>query len=335
MSRDLSRDPSRDLPPGVQHFGFILLPGFALLSYAAAVEPLRAANIVAGREVYRWTSFSPSGADAMSSSGAYVPSAPLPGPHASLHTLFVIAGGNPSDWRLSGVNGCLRALARRGVRLGGISGGPYVLAAAGLLANRRFTLHWEHAPALIEAFPALAPEPARFIIDRDRLTCGGGVAPLDMMHALIAERFGDAFARAVSDWFLHTHVGLPSEPQRASLAERYGVHHAALIAALEKMENTIATPLARAAVAASAGITPRHLDRLFAVHLGTTFSAHYRRLRLDHARNLLRQSALSATEIAVACGFSGGAHFARRYRAEFGVTPKAERVRREAGQPFR
>ena len=85
------------------------------------------------------------------------------------------------------------------------------------------------------------------------------------------------------------------------------MHHAAPIAALEKMENTIATPLARAAVASAAGITPRHLDRLFAVHLGTTFSAHYRRLRLDHARNLLRQSALSATEIAMACGFSGGA----------------------------
>jgi transcriptional regulator GlxA family with amidase domain len=182
----------------------------------------------------------------------------------------------------------------------------------------------------MEAFPALAPEPARFIIDRDRLTCGGGVTALDMMHALIAERFGDAFARAVSDWFLHTHVGRPSEPQRASLAERYGVHHAALIAALEKMENTIATPLGRAAIAASAGVTPRHLDRLFAIHLGTTFSAHYRRLRLDHARNLLRQSALSATEIAVACGFSGGAHFARRYRDEFGVTPKADRSRKRA-----
>jgi AraC family transcriptional regulator, glycine betaine-responsive activator len=320
---------SRDPPPGVQHIGFVLLPGFALMSFAAAVEPLRAANIVAGREVYRWTSFSPSGANAMSSSGAYVPCAVLPNRHASLHTLFVIAGGNPADWKLPGVNGCLRALARRGVRLGGISGGPYVLAAAGLLSNRRFTLHWEHAPALMEAFSGLQPEPARFIIDRDRLTCGGGVAPLDMMHALIAERFGDAFARGVSDWFLHTHVGLPSEPQRASLAERYGVHHAALIAALEKMETTIATPLGRSAIAASAGITPRHLDRLFAVHLGTTFSTHYRRLRLDHARNLLRQSALSATEIAVACGFSGGAHFARRYRAEFGVTPSAERVRKD------
>ena len=111
------------------------------------------------------------------------------------------------------------------------------------------------------------------------------------------------------------------------------MHHAALIAALEKMENTIATPLARAAVASAAGITPRHLDCLFAVHLGTTFSAHYRRLRLDHARNLLRQSALSATEIAMACGFSGAAHFARRYRAEFGVTPKAERVRKRAMTP--
>jgi transcriptional regulator GlxA family with amidase domain len=48
----------------VQHIGFILIPGFALMSYASASEPLRAANLLAGREIYRLSAFSPDGAPA-------------------------------------------------------------------------------------------------------------------------------------------------------------------------------------------------------------------------------------------------------------------------------
>ncbi len=47
-----------------------------------------------------------------------------------------------------------------------------------------------------------------YVIDRDRYTCAGGVAPLDMMHALIAAEHGSSLARLVSDWFIHTGVRL-------------------------------------------------------------------------------------------------------------------------------
>jgi transcriptional regulator GlxA family with amidase domain len=312
---------------GVQHFGFIPLPGFALMSYAAAVEPLRAANLLAGRPLYRWTNYIVSGDETLSSSGASVHGERLPVDRGSLHTVFVTAGGEPKDWMVRPVIGCLRRLARQGVRIGGIAGGPYLMAAAGLLADRRFTIHWEHVEALVEAFPTLKPERSRFILDRDRLTCGGGIAPMDMMHALITERMGEAFARRVSDWFLHTHVDMPSAPQRASLAERYSVHHPVLLAILEKMETTLSAPLDRVAMASFAGISPRHLDRLFQTRLRTSFLHHYHQLRLGHARNLLRQSALSVTEIGFACGFASSSHFARCYRAQFGITPSAERSR--------
>jgi transcriptional regulator GlxA family with amidase domain len=179
----------------------------------------------------------------------------------------------------------------------------------------------------MEAFPTLKPERSRFILDRDRLTCGGGIAPMDMMHALITERMGAAFARRVSDWFLHTHVDMPSAPQRASLAERYGVHHPVLLAILEKMETTLSAPLDRVTMASFAGISPRHLDRLFQTRLRTSFLHHDHQLRLAHARNLLRQSALSVTEIGFACGFASSSHFARCYRAQFGMTPSGERAR--------
>jgi len=304
-----------------QNIGFILIPGFALMSFASASEPLRAANLLAGREIYRLSIFSPDGTPAVSSGGVPVPAEPLPGRGSGLGTVFVCAGGSPRDWHYPSVLACLRQLAREGVRIGGISGGPYLLAAAGLLAERDFTIHWEHAPALLEAFPALTPRQARFVIDGNRITCGGGIAPLDMMHVLISERMGADFARRVSDWYLHTEVGEPMAPQRGSLAERYGVHHPGLLSVLEKMEETIEMPLDRTAMARIAGVTARHLDRLFAAHLGSTFLEQYRRIRLQHARRLLEQSPLSISEIAIATGFSSGAHFSRAYRSLYGMAP--------------
>ncbi len=307
-----------------QHLGFLPLPGFALMSFAAATEPPRAANLISGAELYRVSFFSVDGAPVPASSGVSVPCRTL-AEARDLDVLFVCAGGGPAEWRMPEVLPALRRLARAGTRLGGISGGSYLLAAAGLLAGRDFTIHWEHAAALAEAFPDLAPRPARFVIDRDRITCGGGVAPLDMMHALIAERMGTDFARRVSDWYLHTAVSEPGDPQRAGAAERHGTHHAGLLAALAAMEAAVETPLSRAGVARAAGMSARHLDRLFRAERGESFGDAYRRLRLEQAERLLRQSPLTLAQIAYATGFSSPSHFSRAFRARHGVPPGAWR----------
>lgn len=320
------RDPTSG---ATRHIGFLLVPNFALMSFAAASEPLRAANLLAAAELYRVSCFSPDGAPVTASSGLAVPCRRLAA--GDLDTLFVCAGGNPGDWRQPRLPRLLRALARAGVRLGGISGGPFLLAAAGLLDGRDFTIHWEHAAALVEAFPDLAPRQARFVIDGDRITCGGGVAPLDMMHALIAERMGADFARRVSDWFLHTAVSEPGDPQRAAAAERWGTHHPGLLAALEAMEAAIETPLGRAAIARRAGVGPRQLARLFRGELGATWGAAYRTIRLRQAARLLRQSPLSIAQIAYATGFSSPSHFCRAFAARYGLPPGAWRARERRG----
>ena len=163
------------------------------------------------------------------------------------------------------------------------------------------------------------------MLDGDRLTCGGGVAPLDMMHALLSERMGPAFSRRVSDWFLHTAVADQAAPQRGSAAERFGTHHPALLAVLEKMETTIENPLSRQAMARLAGVSPRHLDRLFTAQLKAGFLETYRLLRLDHAHKLLEQSPMSVSEIAFATGFASASHFSRAFQRRFGISPKGAR----------
>jgi transcriptional regulator GlxA family with amidase domain len=309
-----------------QSFGFILVPGFALMSYASAVEPLRAANLLAGREIYDIACLSVSGGAIASSGNASVDCERLRDSKKLFHTVFVCAGGNPAGWHHPEIYAALREFSRQGIRIGGISGGPYLLAAAGLLKDRDFTIHWEHAPMLMEAFPHLSPRHARFVVDRNRITCGGGVAPLDMMHALISERMGADFARRVSDWYLHTAVAEPADPQRASAAERYGVFNPALLTMLEKMETTLEQPLSRGSIAAFAGISTRQLDRLFAAHIGVSFLDTYRQMRLTHARRLLKQSPLSISEIAFATGFSSAAHFSQAFKASYQHTPTQYRM---------
>lgn len=312
-----------------QTLGFVLLPNFALMSYASASEPLRAANLLAGRDLYHVVPLSLGGIPVRSSGGVSIDCEDIASRGGDMHTVFVCAGGGPADWA-SGENlyAPLRRLSRLGVRIGGISSGAFVLAAAGLLDNRDFTIHWEHAPAFREAFPQLRLRQARYVLDGDRVTCGGGVAPLDMMHALISERMGSHFARRVSDWYLHTAIAEPTAPQRGSAAERFGTHHPALLAALEKMEATVEQPLDRSAMARFAGVSPRHLDRLFSEQLGRGFLDKYREIRLEHARRLVEQSPLSISEIAMATGFSSPGHFSTAYKGLFGRTPSQERVPR-------
>jgi transcriptional regulator GlxA family with amidase domain len=306
--------------------GFLLVPGFALMSYAAAVEPLRAANQLSGRALYSWWHAAPGGEPVAASNGvAIIPDTGAEGGRAA-DIVFVCAGGNPATFDDHATFAWLRRIARRGVVIGGISGGPYVLARAGLLDGRRATLHWEHAPAFREAFPMVEVVPSLFEIDGNRITCSGGVSALDMMAALIARDHGHELAAAVGDWFLLTHIREGMGPQRMDLRSRLGVADAKLLGVLGAMEANLERPLPRAALAGSAGISLRQLERLFRRHLGRGVQEHYRRIRLDRARLLLRESAMPVLDVAVATGFASASQFSRAYRRAFSESPTATRV---------
>jgi len=312
---------------GPRRVGFLLIPGFALMAYGCAMEPYRAANDLTGRDLYRWRHASPDGQPVLASNGvAILPDQGTDRP-MEVDDLFVCAGGNPARFDNPATLAWLRAQAARGVRIGGISGGPFLLARAGLLAGHRCTAHWEYIPAMAEHFPGLDLTRTIYEIDRDRCTSSGGTAALDMMLALVAAEYGRPLAHAVSEWFLHTRMREGGESQRMSLRERYGVGHPTLLAVLERMERALEEPLERADLAAAGGVSLRQLERLFRAHLGRTIGEHYLALRLDRARALLRQTSLPVLEVALASGFTSAAHFSRAYCTRFGLPPRSERMR--------
>jgi len=316
-------NPSKFTPKSV---GFLLIPGFALMSYAAALEPLRAANLISGRTLYRWWHAAPQGKPVTASNGvAIIPDIGI-GTERNADMLFVCAGGNPATFDDRNVFAWLRRLARRGVTIGGISGGPYILARAGLLDEHRATLHWEHQPAFSEDFPKIEVTPSLFEIDGNRITCSGGISALDMMVALIERDHGRELAAAVGDWFLHTHIREGFGPQRMDLRFRLGVTDEKLLRVLRQMETNIETPQSRAELARLAGVSVRQLERLFRRHLGRGLHQHYRSRRLERARQLLRETTLPILDVAVATGFGSSSQFARAYSRSFGETPSRTRL---------
>ncbi|GGF73213.1 HTH-type transcriptional regulator CdhR [Azorhizobium oxalatiphilum] len=316
---------------GPRTYGFLLLPDFALLTYASAIEPLRAANALSGRDLYRWRHISPDGQPVRASNGVAIAVDEKVGDTLDLDAVVAVAGGNPARFRHKPTFTFLRRLAARGVMLAGVSGGPYALARAGVLEGHRCTVHWEHVPAFTEEFPDLDVRRTLYEIDRDRVTCAGGIATLDMMTDLIARDHGPVLANAVSEWFLRTHARPASGAQRMAPRERFGIGNAKVLAVLAEMEKRLEEPASREELARGAGISVRQLERLFADHVGESVGGHYLSLRLDRARSLLRQTALPVAEVAMATGFVSTSHFSRAYKARFGLSPTGERGSRAGG----
>lgn len=296
-----------------------------MIAYACAMEPFRAANDLTEEKLYTWRHISPDGRHVIASNGvAILPDQGIDRP-CDVDDLLVCAGGNPTAFDDPATFAWLRSEAARGVRVGGVSGGTEILARSGLLCGYRCTTHWEYIPAMLERHPALMLTRSLYEIDRERCTCAGGTAALDMALALIEAECGRPLAHAVAEWFLHTRPRAADEPQRMSLRERYEVDHPGLLRVLARMEEALEEPLPRTALARYAGVSVRSLERLFRAYLGRSIGAHYAGLRLEHARRLLRQTSLSVMETALACGFATAEHFSRTYRARFGVTPRMDR----------
>ncbi len=307
--------------------GLLLIDGFALMSYAAVIEPFRAANTLAGRDLYRWTHISVDGRKVRASNGASVLADRAVGKQFAGDTLFIFAGGDPAAFADVKTFAWLRRLARSNVRLAGVSGGPFLLARAGLLDGYRATIHWIHQPAFLDAFPTLTIEPSLYVIDRRRLTCAGGTAGLDLAIELIEREHGHKLAAEVSEWFIRTEPRPADKSQRLSLRERVGITNDQVLKVLAEMEARLEEPAGRSELARLAGLSLRQLERLFAAHLGETINGCYLRIRLEKAAELIRNTGMPILAVSVACGFQSSSHFSRAFKTRFGKSPSSMRHR--------
>ena len=306
-------------------YAFLTLPNYSLIAVANAVEPLRMANRLFGRDVYEWSIISGDGRPADASSGLNLsPSGSLDklGP---VDVLFVCGGINIRDAVTPALLASLRRLADRRVPLGALCTGGYALARAGLLDNFRATIHWENLSALREEFPRVRINDQLFTIDRDRYTCSGGTAPLDLMLHLIQSKLGPRISQLVSEQFIVERVRKDTDRQYVPLRAQIGVAHRGLIRVAQLMEENIEKPLSLEQIAKTTGLSRRQIERLFKRDLNCVPKRYYLEMRLRRARELLLQTAMPIMDITAACGFQSPPHFSKCYRNQFGYPPSAER----------
>jgi transcriptional regulator GlxA family with amidase domain len=313
---------------GATVFAFALVDGFSMMSLSAAIEPLRAANRLSGREVYRWRLLGPDQAPVRASNGIPIAvDAPLAAP-GDCACLFVCAGvvTEPKASRL--YHAALRRAARRGLDVGALSTGAFILARAGLLDGYRCTIHWEAMPAFQVAFPKIECRQSVYEVDRTRYTCSGGIAAMDMMLHIVRRDLGPDIAVAVANQFHLARIRSGSDDQRTGVVANLDAMPAPLRQAVALMQANLEKPLPIPAIGRRVGVTARQIERLFIRHLHWSPARYYMRLRLERARELLIHGNSPILDVAVATGFSSSSYFAESYRAFYGFNPSA--VRREA-----
>ena len=301
---------------------FLVLPGASILCVASAVDPLRAANRIAGRPLYNWRLVSADGRTPETSSGLPVAVAGRFDPDARHETLVAIGGfGTASLARSTLVAGFSRA-ARRARAVGGIEAGAWLLGHCGLLEGQPATTHWEDFEDFRAAFPGTAVLPDRYVISGRVFTTGGASPTFDLMLHLIGARQGMALAMSVGAVFGYDPSRAAGEAQPSVSLGALGRPDPRIAEAVRLMEGHVAAPLTVSAIAKRVGVSQRMLEQDFARAIGEPPGRYYLRLRLAAARKMVTDTALPLTEIAARTGFSSPSAFSRAFRGAYGAAAR-------------
>jgi len=311
----------------MQRFGFLLIPGFSMLSLAAAVEPLRMANAQAEEELYQWDFLSWDNISVNASNNMVTAPTIDVDQVKILDVLLVVAGINVATYGDDVFFAWLRQASRQVDLLGSTSTGALLLAKAKLLRHKTCTIHWEYVDSFREQFPDVWMSGELYEFDGNLFTCSGGSAGLDMMLQIIADQHGYELALLVAEQYMHPHIRPPHQDQRMRLQSRLNINNPRLIKALDIMRQNLEAPLTCQELADASNMSARQMERLFKQYLHQSPGQYYLHLRLEKTQQLLRQSSLSVLQVATACGFSSTSYLARCYQKKYACSPRQERAR--------
>ena len=308
-----------------KHFVFLMLDKFSLISFTSAIEPLRLANRYGEKPLYSWTLISETGDIAVSSSGIEVKVGGALSELSRNDVIFVCGGINIKENTTKPVLNWLRREARKGISIGGLCTASYTLAAAGLLRDKKCTIHWENYDSFHEEFEDVELVKSVFTISGNRFSSAGGTASVDLLLKIIATDHGQDLTHWVADQMNYNSMRTEQDEPRLSIPSRIGVRHPKLSKVIQMMEKNIEEPISPSTLATDVGMSTRQLERLFRRYLNRSPKRYYMELRLNKARNLLMQTDMSVINVALACGFSSPSHFSKCYRAQYETTPYRER----------
>ncbi|MDM3408409.1 transcriptional regulator FtrA [Citrobacter sp. Cb022] len=220
----------------------------------------------------------------------------------------------------------LREAHQRGCRVISICSGVFVLAAAGLLDDRKATTHWRYVSELQRRFPAInVVEDVLYVGHHDVLTSAGSAAGIDLCLHVVRTDFGLEVANNVARRLvLQPHRDGSQTQQhlrpvaRSRESQRFGL-------LLDWLHNNIAQKHTLDALASQVGMSPRTLMRRFQESTGLTPARWLMNERLNRAQQALNTSHISIEQIAQQTGFGSANSLRYHFQKRFGISPQALR----------
>jgi transcriptional regulator GlxA family with amidase domain len=299
----------------------LVLPDSSMMSLASALDPMRAANRIADRELFEWRIATLNGEPARLTCDLSIE------PDAQLEddlrgdALIVIASFNQQHHAGPMHLRRIKRVARNFAAVGGIEAGSWILARSDLLEGRSATTHWEDFEEFAIRFPGIRVRPDRFVIDGKVFTTGGASPTFDFMLYLIRMRYGYPLAMEVSSVFIYDAAHRATDTQPLVSLGMLESDEPRVAAAIHVMEQHIDDTLSIPQVAAQVDLSVRMLEYLFRQTLDLSPAAYYRRLRLQTARRMVVDTRLKLQEIAIRTGFNSLSSFSRLFRDHYRQSP--------------
>ncbi|MEE9333007.1 MAG: GlxA family transcriptional regulator [Granulosicoccaceae bacterium] len=304
-----------------QHFVFLLVENFSHIAFSCAIEPLRIANLLSGEELYQWSLVSENGETASCSNGTVTLVDHGFDAIPANDRIYILSGIDVQHQGSAALKRCLRQQQRMRSPMGALCSAAYLLAELGCLDGRKAAIHWEFHDSFMEQFPEVNLVRNVFVADEPIITASGGTATADLMLNLISDQHSAELATAVADQMVYYSVRDASVDQLVGLHSRQVGRNPHLNKAIQKMMDSIEAPVSTTTIADDIGISKRQLERLFGRYLNCSPKRYFLEMRVNRARNLIMQTEMSVTQVAVACGFESIQHFSKVYKAAFGIAP--------------
>ncbi|WP_417228566.1 GlxA family transcriptional regulator [Amphritea sp.] len=312
--------------------GFLLIPDFTMMPVAGFVESLRFAadhSFRSNQLFCRWSWMSENKQPVLASCGMEItPQLGLVDP-TQFDYIAVAAGlletaTHPSE----AIKAYLRLAVEKGVPLIGLCSGTVVLAEAGVLDQHHCAVHFTIWEYFKKRYPSvMAVVDSGHISDQNITTCPGGTA-IDLAADIISRHCGQSRAKKGLDYLLVSpNEGDAVEQESVPLGDVY-YENQLIEKSILLMQQNLSTPYPIRNLAEQIDTTERQLNRLFKVFMHSSPAAYWRKLRLEHSRNLLLNTSKPITSIAYETGFSDASHFSQWYKKVYGEPPAKFRRRR-------
>src|ERR1700732_931381 len=306
----------------MRRIGFVLSPGFQVMSFAA-LSVFEFANKEIGEPVYDIRVLSETGGSMRSSIGVSVATEPFD--DTTFDTLFFSRGTEPST---PGPIEFLRQALERCRRVAATCTGAFILAEAGVLDARRATTHWYHARDLQARFPKVKVEEDRiFIVDGPVWTSAGMTAGIDLALAMVEKDLSAEVARSVAQKLVVYHRRAGGQSQHSALLE-LAPKSDRIQSALAFAKRNLHTELSVERLADAANLSPRQFSRTFRAETGQSPAKAVEHLRVEAARLLMEQSRHPIDVVARESGFADRRRMRQAFLRAFGQPPQA--IRRNA-----